>query len=127
MGNQTTKVLDSEVEDIKNEIPRISFDSNGSDPRGLSIDSARELKKDFINFKQNFDFLDEIQQIFELSGLKNVNLIFGLDYTFSNQVRGKNTFGRQNLHTVNEDVMNPYQNVILMIGKTLEKIDENSM
>eukprot|EP01080_Neovahlkampfia_damariscottae_P009744 gene9744-2071_t len=129
MGNQAQKVLDSEVEDFTTDIPRISLDStSNSQTKDLSIGKQSiEINTNFVSFKENFEFLDDIQKILELSGLDNLNLIFGIDYTFSNEVRGRKTFGGKSLHSIEDGIWNHYQSVILMVGKTLEKIDENSI
>jgi hypothetical protein len=75
----------------------------------------------------NYEFLDEVQEELRNGGLENLNLIIGIDYTFSNTVRGKKSFGGENLHHQSSQIMNPYQNVLFIICKTLEKFDKNSM
>jgi E3 ubiquitin-protein ligase RGLG len=75
----------------------------------------------------NYEFLDEVQEALKKGGLGNLNLIVGIDYTFSNTVRGKKSFGGENLHHQSSHKMNPYQSVLFVICKTLEKFDKNSM
>jgi len=71
--------------------------------------------------------LDEVQQALRKAGLESSNLIIGIDFTKSNTWNGKNTFGGKNLHEVQPGTINPYQEVISIMGRTLEPFDDDKL
>ena len=75
-----------------------------------------------------FATLDELAQALEEYGVENCNLIIGVDFTASNLEQGARTFGGKPLHYLFDDgQLNPYQQVISIICKTLRKFDADSM
>jgi E3 ubiquitin-protein ligase RGLG len=80
---------------------------------------------EYTMFDENYLFLQEIQKELQNSGLEKIKLMFGIDFTFSNQMKGKNSFGGQSLHLISNNFKNPYQNVIEIIGKTLDPFQED--
>ncbi|GFO01402.1 copine family protein [Plakobranchus ocellatus] len=64
--------------------------------------------------------LDEVSAVMHKAGLEHCNLIFGIDYTGSNYLQGKKTFGGKCLHDISDKIQNPYQSVIATLGETLE-------
>jgi len=58
------------------------------------------------------------------AGLESSNLVLGVDFTKSNLWTGKNSFGGKSLHDIS-DVLNPYEQVIEIFGKTLEAFDDD--
>ncbi|ESO95786.1 hypothetical protein LOTGIDRAFT_116463 [Lottia gigantea] len=68
---------------------------------------------------EKFKSTDEVTEAMRRAGLEHCNLIFGVDYTASNYKQGKKTFGDKYLHKIDPEVLNPYQKVIKVLGKTL--------
>ncbi|RUS88722.1 hypothetical protein EGW08_003537 [Elysia chlorotica] len=75
---------------------------------------------DLAKVAQQVSSLDEVSAIMYKAGLEHCNLIFGIDYTGSNYLQGKKTFGGKCLHDISDKVQNPYQCVIATLGETLE-------
>jgi len=68
-----------------------------------------------------------VQDALRRAGLESSNLIIGVDFTKSNTWNGKNTFGGNNLHAILPGALNPYQEVIQIMGKTLEVFDDDKL
>jgi hypothetical protein len=63
--------------------------------------------------------LEAITEIMRQAGLESSNLIFGIDYTASNKYQGEESFSGRSLHAIEKGLVNPYQHVISILGKTL--------
>jgi len=50
-----------------------------------------------------------------------------VDFTISNQSAGKRTFQGLSLHALNTGLVNPYQEVIEIMGKTLQVFDDDNL
>lgn len=79
-----------------------------------------------------FETLDQVQRALRDAGLESSNLIIGIDFTKSNEWNGTRTFGGRCLHWLDEagpggPALNPYQEVIMTIGETLEPFDDDNM
>ncbi|RUS79157.1 hypothetical protein EGW08_013065, partial [Elysia chlorotica] len=62
------------------------------------------------------------------AGLETCGLIVGVDFSASNEWQGRKTFSGQNLHkVVPGKLLNPYQKVISIMGRTLESFDEDNL
>lgn len=77
--------------------------------------------------KDDFKSLKEIDDAVKQVGLVRSQLIFGIDYTISNLETGKNSFNGLSLHNIQDGLLNPYQSVITIVGRTLEKFDSDTL
>ncbi|XP_060578419.1 copine family protein 1-like isoform X2 [Ruditapes philippinarum] len=77
--------------------------------------------------RDRFSNLRELGDALAEEGLKKCGLIFGIDYTMSNKVQGEKTFDGKNLHEISEDCLNPYQEVISILGETLQPLDSDGL
>jgi len=51
--------------------------------------------------------------------------VVGVDFTKSNTWTGKNSFGGKCLHHLDPNFMNPYQQVLMIMSRTLEPFDDD--
>eukprot|EP01027_Heterolobosea_sp_BB2_P017779 GEZU01025153.1.p1 GENE.GEZU01025153.1~~GEZU01025153.1.p1 ORF type:complete len:290 (+),score=50.24 GEZU01025153.1:36-905(+) len=84
-------------------------------------------KSSFSRIADNYKTVAAVQDALEKAGLEASNLIIGIDYTKSNETKGRRTFGGKSLHHISVDSYNPYQRVISILGRTLEKFDEDRL
>ncbi|CAD5212533.1 unnamed protein product [Bursaphelenchus okinawaensis] len=79
----------------------------------LGVTSMQEMLLELTSFEQ-------LSEAMRKAGLERVNLIFGVDYTASNKYQGENSFDGRSLHYLGESyVVNPYQKVIMTLGRAL--------
>lgn len=71
--------------------------------------------------------MDEVVKALRRAGLESSDMIIGIDYTASNHIQGKRTFGGRCLHDTKSSRRNPYQEVISIMGKTLSQFDDDNM
>jgi len=88
--------------------------------------SPSRKENTFKAIADKYKTLEEVQDALRKSGLESSNLILGIDYTKSNTWNGKKTFGGNSLHALGH-TMNPYQEVISIVGKTLEVFDDDKL
>lgn len=77
----------------------------------------------FYAIGDNYKSIEEVQQHLIKNGMESSNLVLGIDYTKSNLYTGEKTFNGKSLHDCT--VVNPYMEVISVIGRTLERFDDD--
>jgi len=61
------------------------------------------------------------------AGLESSSLVIGVDFTASNEWKGRKCFSQNCLHRlVGSKVTNPYQKVIYVLGQTLAPFDDDN-
>ena len=77
----------------------------------------------------NYRSIEEVQVALRKSGLESSNLIVAVDFTKSNESNGAKTFGGRSLHWLDPEgfVRNPYEQVIDIMGRTLEAFDDDKL
>ena len=93
-----------------------------------SLFSKEKSKKSFVKINDNYESLEDVKNALKDSGLESSNLIIGIDYTKSNEWSGSKTWSPSlSLHHIGGEHLNPYQQVISIIGKTLSYLDEDQL
>ncbi|XVF60177.1 hypothetical protein PTKIN_Ptkin08bG0023600 [Pterospermum kingtungense] len=93
--------------------------------QGLGSDK-RTLERKYSRIADNYNSLDQVTEALARAGLESSNLIVGIDFTKSNEWTGKRSFNRKSLHHIG-DSLNPYEQAISIIGKTLAAFDEDNL
>ena len=73
-----------------------------------------------------YETVEDLQEALQKAGLESSNLIIGIDYTGSNASSGMKTYGK-NLHSNDESNPNPYIRVMDILGRTMEKFDDDRL
>jgi hypothetical protein len=92
-----------------------------------SLFSKKGSSSGFVANPDRYKTLEEVQRALRQAGLESSNLIIGIDYTKSNTWTGEKTFGGKCQHHLQPDAMNPYQQVISMMARTLEPFDDDKL
>ncbi|KAL3891896.1 hypothetical protein ACJMK2_004138 [Sinanodonta woodiana] len=92
---------------------------------GKEVKTTVTAMNTFKTIADNFKNVNDVTKALQDAGVKNCGLIFGIDYTISNRMQGQKTFGGRSLHDISGPQMNPYQQVICILGETLEVLDED--
>nr|XP_043631337.1 E3 ubiquitin-protein ligase RGLG2-like isoform X2 [Erigeron canadensis] len=80
----------------------------------------------YSTIADSYHSLEQVTEALARAGLESSNLILGIDFTKSNEWTGSRSFQRKSLHHIG-DGMNPYQQAISIIGKTLAAFDEDNL
>ncbi|KAH3740017.1 copine family protein 1-like isoform X2 [Dreissena polymorpha] len=98
---------------------------------GVAFGKSRKASNDHGNhlniIADRFNSLSEVTVALKRLGIDNCGLIFGIDYTLSNKVSGEKTFHGLSLHDTTSQKNNPYQEVICILGETLEPMDDDGI
>ncbi|XWS30423.1 hypothetical protein CRYUN_Cryun24cG0116500 [Craigia yunnanensis] len=86
----------------------------------------RTLNRSYSRISDNYNSLDQVTEALANAGLESSNLIVGIDFTKSNEWTGKRSFNKKSLHHIG-DGLNPYEQAISIIGKTLATFDEDNL
>ncbi|XP_078437798.1 E3 ubiquitin-protein ligase RGLG5-like isoform X2 [Wolffia australiana] len=104
-----------------------SSDLRGKNPR-LPISRKRSSKRESSRtISDNYATIHEVKAALQEGGLESSNLIIAVDFTKSNEWTGENSFEGKNLHDLDHPSMNPYEQVISIIGQTLSGFDEDNL
>ncbi|PSR87542.1 E3 ubiquitin-protein like [Actinidia chinensis var. chinensis] len=93
---------------------------------GQPHEPKRKLDRRYSRIADNYKSLEEVTGALAHAGLESSNLIVGIDFTKSNEWTGARSFNRKSLHHIG-DGLNPYEQAISIIGKTLAAFDEDNL
>lgn len=86
----------------------------------------KKLERKYSRIDDNYNNLEQVTDALARAGLESSNLIVGVDFTKSNEWTGARSFHRRSLHHIGND-MNPYEEAISIIGRTLASFDEDNL
>jgi hypothetical protein len=92
-----------------------------------ALSAQASASSTFKTIGDRFRTFEELQAGLRHAGLESSNLIVGVDFTSSNTWTGQRTFGGRNLHALEPTMLNPYQSVISIMGRTLEVFDDDKL
>lgn len=88
--------------------------------------TKKKLERKYSKIDDDYQNLDQVTDALARAGLESSNLIVGVDFTKSNEWTGARSFNRKSLHHIGND-MNPYEEAISIIGRTLATFDEDNL
>lgn len=88
--------------------------------------NTRKLDRRYSRIADDYKSLEQVTEALARAGLESSNLIVGIDFTKSNEWTGTRSYHRRSLHHIG-DGLNPYQQAISIIGKTLAAFDEDNL
>ncbi|GMP30209.1 hypothetical protein CsSME_00004974 [Camellia sinensis var. sinensis] len=93
---------------------------------GRPQEPQRKLDRRYSRIADNYNSLEQVTEALARAGLESSNLIVGIDFTKSNEWTGARSFNRRSLHYIGSG-LNPYEQAISIIGKTLAAFDEDNL
>ncbi|XP_024975121.1 E3 ubiquitin-protein ligase RGLG2-like [Cynara cardunculus var. scolymus] len=102
--------------------PAAAAPANGAQPHR----PQKKLDKRYSRIADSYNSLEQVTEALAHAGLESSNLIVGIDFTKSNEWTGSRSFHRKSLHHIG-DSLNPYEQAISIIGKTLAAFDEDNL
>ncbi|KAG8634946.1 hypothetical protein MANES_17G110400v8 [Manihot esculenta] len=110
-----------------NYAPQQSFESPQQYSSAQNSNNVRrQLDRKYSRIADDYKSLDQVTDALARAGLESSNLIVGIDFTKSNEWTGAKSFNRRSLHHIG-DGLNPYEQAISIIGKTLAAFDEDNL
>ncbi|DBA00132.1 TPA: hypothetical protein N0F65_000455, partial [Lagenidium giganteum] len=98
-----------------------------SGPRPIAGRDTRDHARSEM-IPDQFTTVQQVTAALRRNGLESCNLIIGIDFTKSNEWSGKRTFAGRSLHTIDEPgIVNPYEEVIETVGRTLRDFDDDNI
>lgn len=95
---------------------------------GTGAQLGRKFSRKYSHIADKYVSLDQVQRELGVAGLESSNLIVGIDFTKSNEWTGKHSFNGRSLHSLlPSPMMNPYEQAISIIGRTLSPFDEDNL
>uniref|UniRef100_A0A7N0T7H0 RING-type domain-containing protein n=1 Tax=Kalanchoe fedtschenkoi TaxID=63787 RepID=A0A7N0T7H0_KALFE len=85
----------------------------------------KKLDRRYSTIADSYDSLEQVTEALARAGLESSNLIVGVDFTKSNEWTGKESYNGRSLHHIGSR-LNPYEQAISIIGKTLAAFDEDN-
>uniref|UniRef100_A0A7N0TR92 RING-type domain-containing protein n=1 Tax=Kalanchoe fedtschenkoi TaxID=63787 RepID=A0A7N0TR92_KALFE len=86
----------------------------------------KKLDRRYSRIADSYSSLEQVTEALARAGLESSNLIVGIDFTKSNEWTGKESFNGRSLHHISSR-LNPYEQAISIIGKTLAAFDEDNL
>ncbi|XP_010524289.1 PREDICTED: E3 ubiquitin-protein ligase RGLG2-like isoform X2 [Tarenaya hassleriana] len=86
----------------------------------------KKLERKYSRIADDYSSLEQVTEALALAGLESSNLIVGVDFTKSNEWTGAKSFNKKSLHFTGIS-LNPYEQAITIIGKTLAAFDEDNL
>ncbi|KAF0713945.1 hypothetical protein As57867_004129, partial [Aphanomyces stellatus] len=107
-------------------------ESSSSSQRGRASGASSSRppllsKPSFRRIADNYTHLGDLKQDLRRRGLESCNLLLGVDFTKSNEWTGKHSFQGRCLHDVSSPQLNPYEDVIDIVGRTLRDFDDDNI
>lgn len=121
--------MDAMMSSLRNSIDDPAY-STGSDSIGglkAAHHGSPVAGQNFEAIVDRFTSLEAVSEEIKAEGVDECGLIFGIDFTLSNKVQGKRTFDGCSLHDTKQPKANPYQQVICILGETLEPFDDDGL
>ncbi|KAG8649186.1 E3 ubiquitin-protein ligase RGLG2 [Manihot esculenta] len=106
---------------LPSSLPYLSHSS-----RCVDYDGRSKLQSRYSRIGDDYYSLEQVTQALAQAGLESSNLILGIDFTKSNDWTGARSFHRKSLHHLG-DSMNPYEQAISIIGRTISDFDEDNL
>ncbi|XP_043706402.1 E3 ubiquitin-protein ligase RGLG2-like isoform X2 [Telopea speciosissima] len=106
--------------------PQPQYAPSSPSPYGNRGNPRKKLERKYSRIADNYNSLEQVTEALAHAGLESSNLIVGIDFTKSNEWTGARSFNRRSLHHIG-DTLNPYEQAISIIGRTLTAFDEDNL